>query len=208
MKIGNKTSIVLSVIVVLLPILVGIYFLPNLPEQVAVHWGLNGQADRWASRESLVFGIPLFMTVIQLIILIIVSSRFVKHPLPKMAYVVRWLIPVLSWVVTLTSLYVGLGQPLDMGMVGTGIAGLILIIMGYFIPSTPMNQKKKRLFRNFTNEQSYNHVMRVISNTMMTVGALIFASMFFAPIVSAVTILGGIALIIFVTFSTTFRALD
>ena len=207
MKIGNRTSIVLSIIVTLLPILVGMHFAPVLPEQVAIHWGLNGQADRWASRASLVFGLPLFMTMIQLIILTTMSSRFMHHPLPKIGYTIRWLIPILSWIITLTSLYVALGHPLNMGMVGTGITGFILIIVGYSMPSMPMKQNKTRLFRKFNNEKSYAHVIHIIANTMMIVGALIFLSMFFAPIVSAIAIIGGISVIIFVLLLTTFQVL-
>lgn len=207
MRISNKVSMSLSILICLLPIVVGIYFLPSLPDQVAVHWNMNGQPDRWASSTMLVFGIPVFMALVQVVISIILWTRH-ETALSKMDHVVRWLIPVLSAIVYFTSLSVALGKSINMAFVGSTIAGLILIILGYFLPSTTLQANKKRLFRSFKTEESYHKAMRKISFTMIGVGLAIIISMFFDPIISMVTILSGICLILIISLVVTYLSVD
>lgn len=207
MRISNKVSMSLSILICLLPIVVGIYFLPSLPDQVAVHWNMNGQPDRWASSTMLVFGIPVFMALVQVVISIILWTRN-ETALSKMDHVVLWLIPVLSAVVYFTSLSVALGKSINMAFVGSTIAGLILIILGYFLPSTTLQANKKRLFRSFKTEESYHKAMRKISFTMIGVGLAIIISMFFDPIISMVTILSGICLILIISLVVTYLSVD
>lgn len=207
MRISNKVSMSLTILICLLPIVVGIYFLPSLPDQVAVHWNMNGQPDRWASSTMLVFGIPVFMALVQVVISIILWTRN-ETALSKMDHVVLWLIPVLSAVVYFTSLSVALGKSINMAFVGSTIAGLILIILGYFLPSTTLQANKKRLFRSFKTEESYHKAMRKISFTMIGVGLAIIISMFFDPIISMVTILSGICLILIISLVVTYLSVD
>ena len=46
----NKKSIVISSVITLLPMFVGLILWNRLPEQMAIHWGGNGEADGLASR--------------------------------------------------------------------------------------------------------------------------------------------------------------
>ncbi|MBO7171229.1 MAG: DUF1648 domain-containing protein, partial [Clostridia bacterium] len=41
----NKWKILISSIVILLPMLFGLIMWDRLPEQMAIHWGLAGEAD-------------------------------------------------------------------------------------------------------------------------------------------------------------------
>ena len=43
----NKLKLLISSIVILLPMLVGIFGKNILPDQIAVHWGIDGEADGW-----------------------------------------------------------------------------------------------------------------------------------------------------------------
>ncbi|WP_054709534.1 DUF1648 domain-containing protein [Secundilactobacillus paracollinoides] len=51
--------------VILLPILYGIYYYHQLPTTMAIHFNFQNQADGWAGRNLVVFGIPLMMLVLQ-----------------------------------------------------------------------------------------------------------------------------------------------
>ncbi|HEY0543777.1 MAG TPA: DUF1648 domain-containing protein [Pyrinomonadaceae bacterium] len=68
-RLADYTHLLLEATVVLLtiaPTVVLIYYYPALPERVPVHWGINGQPDRWARKTfSTVFFLPILMTYLQ-----------------------------------------------------------------------------------------------------------------------------------------------
>ena len=44
----NKKIIIAANIVTLMPILAGLLLWNRLPDQIAVHWGLDGNANGWS----------------------------------------------------------------------------------------------------------------------------------------------------------------
>lgn len=46
----NKWKLIISSIVILLPVIAGLIVWDYLPQQMAIHWGINGSADGWSSR--------------------------------------------------------------------------------------------------------------------------------------------------------------
>lgn len=68
-RLADYTHIALEVLIVLLviaPTVVLIYYYPAVSERVPVHWGLNGQPDRWARKTfSTVFFLPILATYMQ-----------------------------------------------------------------------------------------------------------------------------------------------
>ena len=60
----NKGLMILTSVIILLPMLAGILLWEQLPERMATHWGVNGEADGWSSRPVAVFGMPLFLLAI------------------------------------------------------------------------------------------------------------------------------------------------
>ena len=49
----RKGMLILSLLVILLPLGVGLFLWNQLPDQVPIHFGLNGQADNYAGLEIL-----------------------------------------------------------------------------------------------------------------------------------------------------------
>ena len=48
----NKWKILISSIVILLPMLFGLIMWNRLPEQMAIHWGLAGEADAKSTTQE------------------------------------------------------------------------------------------------------------------------------------------------------------
>ena len=55
----NKTHIILSSIVVLIPMLLGIVLWRFMPDEMVTHWGVGGEANGWSSKAFAIFGMPL-----------------------------------------------------------------------------------------------------------------------------------------------------
>ena len=61
-----KITIIITTLSTLLPILFGLIVWNRLPEQIATHWGADGQADGYSGKAFAVFGMPCILAVLQL----------------------------------------------------------------------------------------------------------------------------------------------
>ena len=57
MKLEKKT-LILTTLVCLIPVIVGVIFYNQLPEQMATHWGFSGEPNGYSSKAFAVFGLP------------------------------------------------------------------------------------------------------------------------------------------------------
>lgn len=73
----RKGMLILSLLVILLPMGLGLFLWNQLPDQVPIHFGLNGQADNYAGKAFVVFGLPLLMAALQVLLLV------VTWPIPR-----------------------------------------------------------------------------------------------------------------------------
>ena len=69
----RKGMLILSLLVILLPLGVGLFLWNQLPDQVPIHFGLNGQADNYAGKAFVVFGLPLLMAALQVLLLVVTT---------------------------------------------------------------------------------------------------------------------------------------
>ena len=70
----RKGMLILSLLVILLPMGLGLFLWNQLPDQVPIHFGLNGQADNYAGKAFVVFGLPLLMAALQVLLLVDLPS--------------------------------------------------------------------------------------------------------------------------------------
>ena len=63
-----KITIIITTLITLLPILFGLIVWNRLPEQIATHWGADGQADGYSGKTFAVFGMPCILAVLQLFV--------------------------------------------------------------------------------------------------------------------------------------------
>lgn len=66
----NKRTLILSVIICLLPMVLGIAFYNRLPEQMPIHFTINDVPDNYAQKNFALFGIPVIMAIVQAICII------------------------------------------------------------------------------------------------------------------------------------------
>ena len=96
-----RKRIIITIVVTLLPILAGVIFWNRLPDQIATHWGVDGVANGWSSKEFAVFGTPCMLTVIQIIMLFIVLNDPKRKNIHyKPMGIVFWIVPVISLAVS------------------------------------------------------------------------------------------------------------
>ena len=130
----------LTIVVTLLPILLGLLLWSKLPDQVPMHWGINGEVDGWESKARAVFFMPCFCAAMQLFLLVMTSidpRKKAIHRKPMM--VVIWLIPVLSLVMNVAIYLIALGFKVNMVEIILVLLGAFFVLLGNYMPKLKKN---------------------------------------------------------------------
>ena len=118
---------------ILLLLASGVYFYPQLPEQVPSHWNVRGEVDGYSSRFFGAFGLPLVNLAIYVMMLVIPSLDPKKTSYERFARaydVIRWSIIGVMALLHVVVLMAGLGYEVDAGRVVQPAVALMVILMG------------------------------------------------------------------------------
>ena len=134
-----KTLIVTSILIVL-PVLAGIILWDRLPEQMPTHWNAAGDIDGWTSKPFTVFGLPLILLAVQWLCVLgtLADPKKENHP-TKILHLVLWIIPVLSLVLGTITYATALGKAVRVEVIMPILIGLILAIIGNYMPKCKQN---------------------------------------------------------------------
>ena len=104
------------------------------------HWGVGG-TPTWAAPKPLaIFILPITLAVLHLIVSTIVTSDTAVQKNPKkIQQMVLWLVPAISIFTNLGVLLANLNTNLDIGIIILPFVGLLLIIIGNYLPKTRQN---------------------------------------------------------------------
>ncbi|MDR0889602.1 MAG: DUF1648 domain-containing protein [Oscillospiraceae bacterium] len=188
-KINWKTAIVTS-LVALLPMVLGMVLLPKLPDTVAIHWGMNNEANGWVGKHFAVFGLPAFMALLQLVVSITTDMQ-AKNGRPKLAKIALWIIPVLSPILYTMTMHIALGGKLDAHLIPGLLLGTVFIVFGNYLPKIPQEQNGKRIAQTLSPEK-YRKTMRRMGIAFLCFGVLVLGSLFFGELVFAIVVGLGI----------------
>lgn len=133
----NKLKVIISSVIILLPMLVGIFCKDMLSDEVAIHWGIGGQADGFASPLVAFIVIPLIMLAIHWICMII-SSVIGKREeqSDKVMGLMLWIIPTITLTTCGMVLATALGHTANIGALIYLIIGVMFIVIGNYMPKT------------------------------------------------------------------------
>ena len=184
MKFVAWKSLIITSLICLLPILFGVLFWNQLPEMVAVHFGINNQPDNFAPRWFAVFGIPFIMMMFQIISCIITDFNSAKHGRAvKFERVTKGIIPTMSVFLQSAIILFALGVNLDMRKVAMVIVSLMFITLGNYLP-------KLNYIKNYNiDTKTARKLNRVMGFGMVVLGILGFITVFMPPVSSVIWLL-------------------
>ena len=92
-----KKMIILTTLLTGLPILIGLILWSKLPDSMATHWDVNGQANGWSSKASTVFFLPCILMIIHLFAVVLTLNDPKKTNIHKKPMTLTfWIVPVIS----------------------------------------------------------------------------------------------------------------
>ena len=135
-----KKVIILSLLVTLLPILIGILLWNRLPEQLPYHWGINGEVDGWAPKARSVFLTPCLLAIGQLFLTFCTFADPKRRNIHrKPLLVVLWIIPVLSVFLNGAIYLIALGVSCNIPSLILALLGVLFIFIGNYLPKLQQN---------------------------------------------------------------------
>lgn len=181
MKKINYKILIITGIICLLPILLGLFLYNKLPETIAIHFDINNIPDGFASKNFVVFGIPILMLLLQAFCCVITDINIDKKGNePKLIKIVRWVIPILTIVIYVSMLIYALGIAIDITTIACLLVGTVFVIVGNYLPKiTSSNYSIIRPKSITTNEKLWRKISRIIGILSIIVGLIFIISIFF-----------------------------
>lgn len=135
----HKKTLILTSIIILLPMVAGLFLWNRLPDTMATHWGTNGEPNGWSSKLFAVVGLPLFLVACQWLCMFLSAADPKKQNIlgSKMFGLMLWIVPVVSVICSTAILLEGLGIRFPVETVIPLLLGGLFMVIGFFMPSCP-----------------------------------------------------------------------
>ena len=181
MKFLKWKILVITCIVCLLPIILGISMWDNLPDTMAIHFNINNEADNFAPKPIVLLGFPFMMVLFQIICCVASDINAKKHG-KNIAFetVLKWIVPVMSVVLQITTIGYSLGWNLDIRRIATSLVGIIFIVLGIYLPKLDYVKNME------LSAQKAKKINKFIGISMVIMGVLSLVSILLPPIFAIV----------------------
>ena len=159
----EKIELLLTTIVCLIPVIAGIILYPKLPNQIATHWDSQGNVNGMSSKFVGAIVFPGILVGVNLIfpILLRVDPKY-ENMNGKLKTLTHWIIPVVEMVCAGSTLTAGLGMKNHVEVVGPMLVGVLLVLIGNYLPKTKQSYTMGiKLPWTLNSEENWNHTHRM-----------------------------------------------
>lgn len=173
-------TMILTTVIALLPILAGVILWNQLPEQMAIHWNVNGEVDGWISKPMAVFGMPALLAALHWVCAVATSVDPKKKNLTDTSiHLVLWLCPALSLLTSAMTLLTGMGMDLAVETIVPLSMGILFLVIGNYLPKCRQSYTIGIKIRwTLDSEANWNATHRFAGPIWMLGGIAMIASAF------------------------------
>lgn len=203
----NKRTVLITSIIILLPVLFGLVYWNELPEQMITHWGWDGTADGWSSRAFAVFGLPVVIFVLHwLCVFGTAMDPKNKGQNGKVFCVVLWITPMLSLFVNGIIYAVSLGIEVHSNLIVNLLMGVTFVVIGNYLPKCKQNHTIGiKIKWTLENEENWNATHRISGKIWVAGGLLLIACAFLPEFVAPFIMIATIVLLVVIPFIYSYR---
>lgn len=172
MKIKNNlVTFITTLVVLLIPMLVGVILWNKLPIEVATHWGVDGNPNVYSSRAVVVFAMPATILVLHLIVSLLTAKKDTNAISDKLFCLLLWICPVMSITVSTLVYATALGYEVNVPFWAMMLVGIIYIVLGNYLPKARQNHFfGVRMKWTLESKKNWEHTNRFSAKIMVTLG--------------------------------------
>lgn len=138
----NTYKYILITIIILSSFLAGAYFYPQLPDQMASHWGINGEVNGYMSKFWGAFMLPIILVIIALLLIFIPKIDPMKANILKFKnYFENFIILIVSfmcYIYALTLIY-NLGYQINLTLLMIPALSMLFYYTGILVEKAEPN---------------------------------------------------------------------
>lgn len=136
----SKKQLIWSSVLILIPIVIGLFLWDELPERMVTHWNGSGEPDGWSKKAFAVFGLPLILFAAHLFAIFFTThDPKNKYQSSKLFGIIVWLIPITSLVFCSATYANALGNDIDVTFIARVFLGVVFILTGNYMPKCKQN---------------------------------------------------------------------
>ena len=170
----NRNRLIITVLVCLLPMLLGIILYNKLPEQMPIHFTIGDTQDNYAPKNFALFGIPLIMAVVQAICLLVTTIKTKNiNEKPRIVKIMEWFIPIITVLVYIIMIEVPLGSDVYVGKSICLILGILFMVIGNYLPKMSYGVGSTIFHPTPKSEKSFRKMSKVMGYSFIFIGILL-----------------------------------
>ena len=191
----NKKMIILTSLLCLAPMILGAVYYGRLPEEVPIHWNAAGEVDGYAPKTMAVFGLPVFLFALELVMFFVVLNDPKKQNQSK---VIRdlgfWCVPCVGLIVYPMTIFSALGYEFPVTTIAVALCGLLFVVIGNYMPKTKQNYTIGiKLPWTLDDPENWHKTHRLAGFIWVVTGVILigcaFVPKFAAPVLVAVLVI-------------------
>ena len=176
----NLPKLIITSLKTLIPIVIGLVIWDKLPDQVPVHWNINGEVDGFATKIQAVFAMPLVLVAFHWICVLGTLLDPKKQNInDKMFTLVLWIIPVISLLCNSMVYATAFGHKVSVEIIMPLFMGALFVIIGNYLPKCKQSYTLGiKLPWTLNDEENWNKTHRLAGFLWVIGGVMIMATAF------------------------------
>ena len=177
----NMKTLIITTVVTLLPIAAGLILWNKLPEQLPIHFNINGEADSFSSKAFGVFGLPVFLAILHWICTLgTKADPKHKNHSDKMLTLVFWICPLISLLCSSVIYAYAMNLNIDVVFIMCLVLGTMFTVIGNYLPKCKQNYTVGiKISWTLNDEENWNYTHRVSGKIWVAGGIFIILTAIF-----------------------------
>lgn len=203
MKNEIRNTTIITTIICLIPMLAGVILYNKLPDQIAIHWGANGEANGWAGKFVGIIVLPGILVLVNLIVpLLLKTDPKYSNISGKTKKLIQWIIPVIAIFASSVTLAEGLGVKTNISLLGELLIGVIFTIIGNYLPKMSQSYTVGiKLPWTLADEENWDKTHRFAGRLWVVCGVLMIISAFLPVRMPATIVLAAVMVLVPTVYS-------
>lgn len=199
-KMLTKTD-VFAAILTLCAVIPGFVVYNRLPEKVATHFNLSNEPDSFMPKLAAIVVLPVVLAVMEIVCCLITSTDKRTENSRKANTMVRFIIPVLAFVMEGLIILYALEKLTNVGAITGLLISAFLIVIGNYMPKTRQNSYLGiKTPRTLSDERIWDKTHR-FAGFVWTIGGIALLPIFLLGLYIPALILMSVVVIIPVVYS-------